>query len=184
MSVLLVTPPTGSGANRDGREPFEVDWVDTALRWIDEWMGELEAGDPRIDVVRLGQFPREKSVAWCEVYAIDVRPDIRHQDSDPADGASLSLAVTCFVGQELMRTSPYAAMRVGTRVRKHLDEWARTGAARDDLGRAVEMTVFLDRARLAELQVPSRDMRAPAVFVDAGRIELGADRSGDGLAGA
>lgn len=156
-------------------EPYAVDWIDAALRFLDERLAELEKGDPVIDFVRLGQEPPSESIAWAMVTRQDVRP----WDRNPNDGAEpgaddqadVQLGVTCMAGHALMRTDPNAASRIAARVRALLDEYARTEVLAVEAGGAREVSLYLGRARFEDADSGEvRAVRLPSVVVDNGKM--------------
>ena len=179
--LLLLTRPgvDGSGRAGEGREPFAVDWIDAALRFLDERLAELEAGDPVIDVVRLGQYPPEGAVAWAMVTRLDVRPWMRNpRDGGAAAGekgqddqADLQLAITCMAGTDLVRADPNASIRIASRVRSLLDEWARSEVVAVEIGGARDVSLDLGRARIEDADAgEQRAVRLPSVVVDQGTL--------------
>lgn len=180
MSVLLVTRPgrslghAGRGGRRRRRPTANTAWWMEALRWIDERLAELELGEPPVDYVRLGQEPREGSVAWAMVTRLDVRPLARNPGDGTADFAMVQMAITCLAGQDMVRSDPMAAMAVAGRVFDLLDEHARTGLAAHARGGPRGLTLALNRARIEDVDAgESRAVRLPAVLVDEAVIYSG-----------
>lgn len=164
MSLLLL------GGMPDA-EPYAVDSIDAALRFLDERLAELEQGEPAIDVVRMGQYPPEGSVAWAMVTRLDVRPWDRNPRDGASDQADLQVGITCMAGTDLVRADPNASVRVASRVRALLDEYARTETLATAPGEARDVSLSLGRARMEDADPgEQRAVRLPAVVIDAGKI--------------
>lgn len=176
--LLIGIGPDAPGSQRGGLESVPTAWWVEPVRWIDERLALLEAGDPRVDLIRLGQPIDEGSTAWAEIYSLVVVPRVRATKDGDSDQADLQLVVTCMAGQHEMRADPFACIRLAGLVWALLDEYKRSETAATELGAARHVSLYLGRARIEE-QNPSgqRATRLPAVVCEAGRITTGPVRA-------
>lgn len=172
MGLLLLTPKTTPGSRRAGRESLPTSWLEVALRWIDERLGELGQGEPAVDYVRLGQAVPEGSAAYAMMTRLAVRPMVRNRLDGTSDHANVQLGVTCMAGMDLMDADPFAASRVAGRVWALLDEWHRTDVAIVAPGEARSITIRLNRANVEDAD-PGEQMalRLPSITIDAGIVQ-------------